>query len=209
VKIVLFVEGHTEKKALPAFLRRWLDSRLPTRVGVKSVRFEGWSEYVDDIAKKVNLNLTGRAGEDVVGAIGLLDLYGPTFYPNGATSVHERYQWAKVWLEKKVGNARFRQHFAVHETQAWLLADRSIFPAEVRSALSARSQQPETINFNEPPASLLGRIYQDTLGRGYRKVTDGANLFADLDPATAAGKCPYLAGLLADLLAMAQEAQRG
>lgn len=45
MKIVLFVEGYTEKKALPDFLKRWLDFRLPAPVGIKTVRFEGWSEY--------------------------------------------------------------------------------------------------------------------------------------------------------------------
>ena len=76
MKIVLFVEGHTEKKALPEFLKLWLDSRLSARIGIKTVRFEGWSEYYRDIAKKVHFNLSGKAGADVVGAVGLLDLYG-------------------------------------------------------------------------------------------------------------------------------------
>ena len=42
MKFVLFVEGHTEKAALPAFLKRWLDPQLEQRVGLKPVRFEGW-----------------------------------------------------------------------------------------------------------------------------------------------------------------------
>ncbi len=33
MKIVLFVEGYTEKKALPEFLKLWLDSKLSTRIG--------------------------------------------------------------------------------------------------------------------------------------------------------------------------------
>ncbi|AUX46272.1 uncharacterized protein SOCE26_077770 [Sorangium cellulosum] len=41
MKIVLFVEGHTEK-ALPELLKRWLDPRLPQPIGIKIARFEGW-----------------------------------------------------------------------------------------------------------------------------------------------------------------------
>ncbi|MFS8067350.1 MAG: hypothetical protein ACMG6S_13345 [Byssovorax sp.] len=37
MKIVLFVEGHTEKKALPEFLKLWLDSRLSARIGIAAV----------------------------------------------------------------------------------------------------------------------------------------------------------------------------
>ncbi len=79
MKIVLFVEGHTEKRALPEFFKRWLDPRLPSPLGIKTVRFEGWRDYVGEIHKKVHLQLSGRSGADVVAAIGLLDLYGPTF----------------------------------------------------------------------------------------------------------------------------------
>ena len=38
MKIVLFVEGQTEM-ALGSFFKRWLDARLPRRIGVKAVRF--------------------------------------------------------------------------------------------------------------------------------------------------------------------------
>jgi hypothetical protein len=82
MKFVLFVEGYTEKKALPDFLRAWLEPpRLPERVGLQVVRFEGWAEYYKDIAGKVNRHLSAKGSEDIIAAIGLLDLYGPTFYP--------------------------------------------------------------------------------------------------------------------------------
>lgn len=159
MKLILFVEGHTERGALPSFFKRWLDPQLPQPIGVKTVRFEGWRDYVDEIAKKVHLNLSGKVGADVVGAIGLLDLYGPTFYPRTAATASERYAWAKAELERKVDHPRFRQHFAVHETEAWLLSDPAILPREVRVALPGRCTQPETVNFDEPPAKLLERLH--------------------------------------------------
>jgi hypothetical protein len=205
MKIVLFVEGHTEKKALPDFLKRWLDPQLPQPIGIAVVRFEGWHDYVDDIAKKVELNLSGKTGADKVGAIGLLDLYGPTFYPSHAVSVAERYAWAKQDLEKKVAHPRFRQHFAVHETEAWLLSQSGLLPSAINSALPGRCAQPETVNFNEPPAKLLDRLYREKQRTGYKKVTDGANLFKKLSPDVARAKCPYLKCLLDDMLMLARE----
>jgi len=203
MKFILFVEGHTEKKALADFLKRWLDPRLPQRVGIKVVRFEGWQNYVDEIAQKVEFNLSGKAGADVIGGVGLLDLYGPTIYPSGVQTVDQRYAWAKQNIEKQVGNARFTQHFAVHETEAWLLSDAAIFPAEVRSALPKR--EPETVNFDEPPAKLLERVYENRLGRRYRKVIDGSNLFFDLTPDTAYERCPRLKALLDEMLQLANK----
>jgi Domain of unknown function (DUF4276) len=205
MKLVLFVEGHTEKKALPGFLKRWLDPRLPKPVGIKVVRFEGWRDYYGEIAKKVALNLSGKAGADVVGAVGLLDLYGPTFYPPGKTTVAERYAWAKADIEAKVSHERFRQHFATHETEAWLLANPKGFPSAIEAALPGRAKTaPETVNFDEPPAKLLGRLYEEKLRKGYKKVIDRAKLFDDLSPDLAYAKCPNLKRLLDDLLALAQ-----
>jgi len=35
MKFILFVEGRTEDKALPAFLKKWLDPRLESPVGIR------------------------------------------------------------------------------------------------------------------------------------------------------------------------------
>jgi hypothetical protein len=106
-----------------------------------------------------------------------------------------------------VNHPRFHQHFAVHETEAWLLSDPQILPKDVRASLPGRCAQPELVNFDEPPAKLLERLHRDKLGRSYKKVTDGANLFARLDPGAAQSKCPNLKRLLEDMLSLASTAK--
>lgn len=204
MKFVLFVEGHTEKLAVPQLLKRWLDPRLSRPVGIKVSRFEGWNEYARDIRQKVELNLSGRSGSDVIAGIGLLDLYGPTIYPADRTDVASRFAWAKEHFERLTGHPRFRQHFAVHELEAWLLAEPGVLPRAVREALP--STPPEKVNFKEPPAKLLDRLYTSKLNRRYKKTTDGANLFQALDPAGAYTRCPHLKRLLDDMLELARQA---
>jgi len=204
LKFVLFVEGYTEKNVLPDFLRRWLDPKLPQRTGFKVVRFEGWSDYVDGIAKKVALNLSGKAGADVVAGIGLLDLYGPTIYPNGVQTAADRCAWMKRHIEKAVNHRNLHQYLAVHDAETWLLAEPGNLPPAVRSVLPGGCNQPETMNFNEPPAYLLDRLYRERIGRPYRKVTDGAELFAALAPDVAMAKCPSLRTLLEEMLIFAR-----
>ncbi|HEX4959700.1 MAG TPA: DUF4276 family protein [Thermoanaerobaculia bacterium] len=204
MRVVLFVEGYTEA-GVRDFLLRWLSlSRIPEgkRVGITPVRFHGWSSYHDEIAEKVRLNLSKN---DVIGGIGLLDLYGPP-YPKDKQTVAERYRWAKEELERKVGHSKFLQHFAVHETEAWLLADPKILPREVAEALPARCKQPETVNFEEPPAKLLERLYRAKAPRYYKKRIDGISLLQKLSPQQAAEKCPFLKLLLDDLLKMVRQA---
>lgn len=201
MKFILFVEGYTEK-ALPKFLKKWLDSRLAKPVGIKPVRFEGWPELVKDSPQKALMYLNGPDKDDIIAVIALIDLYGPT-YPKELITADERYDWSKKDLEKKVNHPKFHQFFAVHETEAWLLADPNLFPLEVKRALPAKAMNPETVNSTEPPAKLLEELYSLKTGRKYKKVTNGRELFGRLDPNVAYGKCPRLKELLDKMLELA------
>jgi len=180
MKFILFIEGHTEKKALPQFLKKWLDPKLAKPVGIKTVRFEGWPELVKDTPKKASMYLNGPEQHDLVAVIALIDLYGPTFYPADKQTSKDRYDWAKAHFESKVNRPKFRQFFAVHETEAWLLSDPNLFPAEIKNALPKNPQCPEEINFNEPPAKLLERIYKQKTQRSYKKWCKAASCSANL-----------------------------
>ena len=204
MKFILFVEGHTEDKALPAFLKRWLDPRLESPVGIQTVRFDGWPELFRDAAQKAKMHLNGPSKDKIIAVISLLDLYGPTFYPADLTERDKRYLWAKQMIEDKVNEKNFYQFFAVHEVEAWLLSQPEIFPASVRNALPGKVATPETVNFDEPPAKLLDRLYQQHTKRTYKKVVNGRDLFSRLDPAIAYEKCPRLRELLDKMLVLAQ-----
>ncbi|MEK7727951.1 MAG: DUF4276 family protein, partial [candidate division KSB1 bacterium] len=147
MKFVLLCEGETEAKALPAFFKKWLDARLQQPVGIKSEDCGGWPQLVKDAPTKARMYLNGPGKEKVIAVIALLDLYGPTFYPSHITTTAQRYQWGKEHLESAVAQLRFRQFFAVHETEAWLLSDPSLFAHEIKNALPGKVQHPETINF--------------------------------------------------------------
>jgi hypothetical protein len=173
-------------------------------VSIQPVRFNGWPELVKDTPKKAMLYLTGPRKDDIVAVIALLDLYGPTIYPSNKKTAKARYEWAKGDLEGKVNHQRFRQFFAVHETEAWLLSNPNLFPVEIKNALPGKVKHPEEVNFDEPPAKLLDRLYQDKIKRTYKKTTDGYALFSKLDPEIAYKKCARLKELLDEMLSLAQ-----
>jgi Domain of unknown function (DUF4276) len=196
VKIVLLVEGQTEKY-LPPFLKCWLDSRTPERVAIRPVVFSGVANYMKDFARVAR---TEFAETDASGVVGLIDFYASGLcYPDG--SIDERYAWAQRKLQSMVGDHRFRQHFAVHETEAWLFSQPEIFPREVAPELPKK--EPETINLQNPPSRVLREVYQRKLKTKYRKPTEGAKLYRKLDPELAASRCPHLKLLLDDLLGLA------
>jgi len=76
----------------------------------------------------------------------------------------------------------------------------------VRRAFPGRIAQPEQVNFDEPPAKLLSALYNRRLKQDYKKVTDGKDLFARLDPAVAVNKCPHLKAMLEEMLTLARAA---
>jgi hypothetical protein len=167
---------------------------------------DGIGHYRREIPKKVGLHLDNPSGGDVIAAIGLADLYGYPNFPPQFTVVADRYNWAKNQLESRVGNARFRQHFAVHELEAWLLSEPDLFPAHVRAKFTSSIGDPESVNFDEPPGKLLSRLYWETMTRHYQKRIEGALMFQRLDPETAHQRCPYLARMLDDMLSLAKAA---
>lgn len=202
MKFVLFVEGHTER-ALPAFLARWLNPQLSTPVGIQAVPFEGAPEMVKLMPGRAERFLNAPK-QDVIAVIGLLDRYGlPQSVPTSQGTMAEQCMQAKQYLEQRVGQPKFRQFFAVHETEAWLLSQASIFPDAVGRELAGKAHHPETVNSQEPPAKLLDRLYRTQMHKDYKKTVDGANLFAALDPADAYAKCPHLKLMLDEMLQLA------
>ncbi|MHC1791600.1 DUF4276 family protein [Solidesulfovibrio sp.] len=202
MKIVLLVEGHTERETLRKFFQGWLKGKVEPLPAVSVVNTKGCDNHVKDCAQKASLYLNES---DVLAVIGLLDLHGPT-YPGHCATVDQKRAYLRDRLEKEVGSPNFRQHFAIHELEAWLLSDPDIFPAEVKKAVAKKNARPEALQGNDLPSKLLERLYLEKTKRDYKKRAHGAELFSKLDPDRAAAKCPALKALLDDLLAFAQAA---
>ena len=203
MRIILFVEGDTEKFAVPEFLKRWLKGQLSTNIRVDAVCLKGVGNFLKHIENRVAANLNNPRSRETVVGIGLVDLYGFADFPNNTKSVAQKLQWARGEVTKRVDHPRFRMHFAVHETEAWLLSQPEILPAEVKNGIPKRP--PEDINFDLPPAKLLQKLY-DKCHRDYRKTVDGCDLFKKLDPNIARKKCPYLSKMMDDIVQLAREA---
>jgi uncharacterized protein DUF4276 len=209
LKLILLVEGDTERAVLPEFLKRWLDPKLGRPVSLEVVNFGSNGEYLKEVAKMTAKYLNGPKSQEVIAVIGLLDLYGlpDNFFPSDISNAQDRYSWAKQKLEEHVGQAKFRQFFAMHELEAWLLSDPSIFPRDIEKEFPRSIRNPESVNFNEPPARLLERLYQRNIGKRYKKKVDGPKLFRKLDPEIAYQKCPRLKEMLDEMLRLAKAAE--
>ncbi|MBZ0253388.1 MAG: DUF4276 family protein, partial [Candidatus Methylomirabilis sp.] len=142
---------------------------------------------------------------DLIAVIGLLDLHGlPLKFPRARDPANARCDWAKQELERRVDRPEFHQFFAVHELEAWLLSQPALFGGLAAKAVAKIAREPERVNDKTPPAKFLNTAYEKETGRGYKKTTNGVALFAKLDPAIAAEKCPHLKAMLETMLDLAK-----
>jgi hypothetical protein len=213
MKVILFVDGDTERRVLPGFLKKWLDPKLekPIKIQCEIFRESYFTQYGRiQLKQKIKSHLRHPSHAEIVAFIALTDLYGPNnsnSYPADKTSVADRVAGTREEVEKEINNPKFKMCFAVHELEAWLLSQPKIFPKGIETALSQnlKVKKPESVNFTQPPAKLLDELYRTKLGdRKYKKTTDGANLFAKLEPTVAYEKCPHLKEMLDAILSFAK-----
>jgi hypothetical protein len=204
VKLQLYVEGDTEAHALPGLVRRWLDQKAGAHVRVLVESLDGWQRFAGEIDAKVRLRLRQGDSSQLIGVIGILDLYGPQFYPAGVTTADDRVMWATKHFEAEVNDRRFRMFMAVHEIEAWILSQPSLLPPQVSKVLPSRP--PEQVDFGEPPSKLLHGLYKKRLKRHYKKTVDSVNMLAMLDLQVLHDRCPYAAAFLDAVLDMARAA---
>lgn len=209
MRFVVIAEGQSEGAGLGGFLREWLNARLPKRVGVAVQPLKGKDHFLDKIAPTARLLLNGRRADDIIAVIGLLDLHGLKA-PEHLTTVAERVRHHRDDIEARVGHPKFRQRFAVHETEAWFLAVPEILPDEVAKAIPPHARShPERVDSDSPPAKLLERLYRERRKETYRKTTHTADLLTKLPTTPGAqaegmtAKCPYLRELLDELVSLA------
>lgn len=209
MKFIIIVEGRTEKLAIQDFLRRWLDNKLVEKVGVKQRLLSG-GKVEQQLKKQASAHLDKDNEKEILGVIGLLDLYGMSkdFNLEGKIKGPDKlFKERKKTIEKQVNHDHFKMFFAVHEFEAWLLSDPGIFQHDYRSEINKYSKSPETVNFTNHPAKLLQDIYRRKAKGHYKKTTDGPDLFGRLDPHLVYDKCPYFKMMLDEMVKLALDAK--
>lgn len=132
----------------------------------------------------------------VLGVFALIDLKGASvnypadvsFYPDKARFVE---QHLKEFLTGLSESDRFFPHVAVHDIEAWILADKDAVANYFgKSTISYNADCPEVIDFNRPPSYILGDLFKSK-ELVYRKTVHGPELFKTVNVNTVYNKCPH------------------
>ncbi len=196
--VALIVEGDLEEDVLLPLLRRALPELGQHRL-LRPLNAQGWANLRKDLPKMVR-RVVEVDGADVV--FSLCDLYqGDWCFPHGCDSAEKRADYLKCYLADLVPQelrAKFRPHLAVHDIEAWLLADRDLLR---KYDINPPAGDPEALDFGEQshPKARLKELWRVAKKRGYRKVTDGVRLFGQVSVQVVAEKCRYFRELVEDL----------
>jgi hypothetical protein len=194
VRIVILVEGATEKALFPA-LRRFLEPRLEGRMPRLTPDVYDRRLPKEDALRRAVTSLLGSRADHV---IALTDVYtGSGDFLDAAD--------AKKKMERWVGpEPRFHPHAAQHDFEAWLLP---YWDEILRRAGSNRrpfGPHPEKINHGKPPADRLQEVYRTgSHGRSYKKTIDALAILKDADLTIAIDACPELKALVDTIIKLA------
>jgi hypothetical protein len=187
LKIVLIVEGETEKALLPA-LRQFLKARLPGGMPrIVTDRRHGRIPTGDKLKRTVERYLI--EGADAV--VALTDVYtGTREFTDAADAKNKMRQW--VGPDK-----RFYPHAAQYDFEAWLLPFWDDIKRLSGTNRNAPAGNPESVNHMAPPANRLAEAFRTgTRKTYYNKPIHAAKILDGKDLAISAAKCRELRELL-------------
>lgn len=193
MKIIIIVEGETEKAFMPhlrEFLKTRLDKKMPKLVSHLCHGRIPTNSKLKRIVEKYLVESKNK----VDAVIALSDVYTGTGEFEGA-------QDAKQKMRKWVGdNPQFHPHVALHDFEAWLLP----YWKEIQSLAGHNRHapdSPEKINHDKPPASLISEVFRTgNKGRDYVKPRDANRILKGKDLTIAAMACPELKEFLNTIL---------
>jgi hypothetical protein len=228
VIIKVACEGLTEKG-----LRPLLERITPSNVHIETRSFTGVNNLLDSI-RGFALESFGE-GTDVV--FWLVDLVRSENFPfklkkafekqynqsretrkeelkalwNGL-DIPSRERWLKSHLYSifapGISEEKLRLHFAVHDVEAWMIADRANTEQILKIDLSEYDgKPPEEINDNKPPADVLREEALNGPTKSYIKTAHGKRILSNLNHDLVSKKCPHFKEFIEDIKAVSAQPQ--
>lgn len=195
MKIVILVEGATEKAFIERILLDFLKSRLQQRMPkIEPKKQDGRIPKEEKLKRDVENLLNGQDAYDAV--IALTDVYtGTRDFKDAADAKDKMRKWVGVEYQSK-----FFPHVAQHEFEAWLLPYWSTIQKKAGHNRSAPGGSPEQVNHEKPPSYHIKEIFKLGNKRSYIKDRDALAILRGQDLMTAINLCPELKEFIKTIL---------
>lgn len=198
MKIVIMIEGKTEKVFLPA-LRTFLELRLSGKMPrLDTEPYDCRIPKEEKLKREVYRLLNyGRPPADAV--IALTDVYTGTHPPEFETA-NDAKQKMRAWVGEE---PRFHPHAAQYEFEAWLLPYWDTIQKLAGHNAASPGENPETVNHKNPPSKRIEDLFRRGSRRGsYVKTRDVSRILRDVDFSIAVKKCKELKELVNTIITL-------
>ncbi len=201
-RIVVLCEGDTEELAVRHFVARQLQVEGLASVALHRVNLRG---RLQDIGIKTRLFLEEQ---QVAAVFTLIDLYGMDRVQHRSTDALDvKIERVRKWLRAQVDRnplPRFFPHLAVHETEAWILAEGSALARRLNDPGIRPDPDAELKDFQKPPCDRINELFLSRKhGDRYQKIRDGRPLFATMQFEPVYRSCGYFRRFYDDLKTVA------
>lgn len=199
-RVVILCEGPSDEKILEVLFQNVKLSHI-----VPSFQpLDGATQFKEQKIRSRVCNSLKIPG--ILAVFALVDLKGfPVNYPKDVTSYIDRAKFVKEHLKDFLSGLsesdRFYPHVAVHDIEAWILADKAAVTNYFGSStLPYRADLPEAIDFDKSPSHLLEDFFIENKGHRYRKTVHASELFLAVNFDTVYNKCPHFRDFFDDLI---------
>jgi len=192
--IWVYVEGPSDKLGLEALLRNEIRDWRQRGIGLRLLPLGGKGNVLGEIGRRTRLALATNHADHI---FALIDLY-PGHVDAESLRQELRQRVEPQW------HARFHAHVAVHDFEAWVLANKEQLSKRLGVATLHGFNSPETVNDQKPPAERLKELFIRHK-RTYQKEVDGPAILRRTTPAVISDQCPNFQLFYKDLLTCAEK----
>jgi hypothetical protein len=201
MKVLIYVEGPSDKAALSALLRPIIEQGKGSRVSFSFHPMRGKSEILKELGLKAANHLKSNP-DDYVFAVP--DLY-PMLDYDQTDAAHRSFEQLKAYLTTQflkeanrfglpeVVRSHYRIHCFKHDLEVLLLAAADVFRRRLKTRDGIEKNwraPPETQNGSKPPKSVVEGLFMKYLKRSYVEMTDAPWILERVAPEELCSACP-------------------
>jgi uncharacterized protein DUF4276 len=201
VKVLVYVEGEGDTKALGSLFRGVIDRGNKSGVGISFIHMKGKSVLLKDVGLKAALHLRSNPGDYV---FALPDLYPMVDYDQSELR-HRSFEELREMLAARFRReadrqrlpdgvrAHYRVHCLKHELEVLLLGAPEVLRQRLKTTdrIEKNWREPvEDQNGNKPPKRIVGDLFKKYCRRSYIETTDAPWVLERASPQDLCSECP-------------------
>jgi hypothetical protein len=204
-KVIIYVEGQSDKYAMEALLESLIIEKLQQGVSINFFPIKGDNnDRGGDAKKELLLNAPKKAVNILCNDPNSIAIILPDLYPQNKGFSHKTFQELEAGimdkfsqaLEKKpIQDKRLQERFKVfcfkYEMEALILAAESALQSKLEAtSLTVTWQMPvEDQNHDLPPSKVIEKLFKDS-GKIYKKTVDAKLILGNASYQEIADRCP-------------------